>query len=654
MTTTVPGKGLAARRSVIDGVVRSRSLCAWLALSCAICAVACGDARTVVELHVTHEASTAIDAYDVRVGTTTGHATAAPTIELVLDDDHAGMLTPVEVWGLAGGAQVAFGETRCQPILHERVQVHVDLSALCGVSCTLGTVRCRDDGTETCVAGPAGCPAWSDVTPCPPSEPHCSNGTCAATCTDECADGVVECDGTSGTRTCGQADSDSCRDWITTSCPIGASCVAASCSDGRALGVVLAGTGTGTVTSNPPGITCGVDCGEIFPHGTMITLNATAASGSRFDGWSGGGCSGTGACTVTLSSATQVTATFTHTGCTAAPWVTTVIDATLRPTDVAMVVGADGTLHAAVAHGGSGSERVSYAVKPPGLGWFTGVIAPTERAGDVAIALAAGDAPAIAYRKYTLTDTTSKLAEKTVTGWTYHTLGSTEGQHGIGSAIAIDSAARVHCARSYRTSGGSEAFLHHLRTGTTWTQEALFDETADFPALASHAGTTEIIYAVFPELASDGRLMHRRYTSAGGWTAARRLATGTFNSTSIEIDASGAPHVAFADDFNPYGAFYMWRDPAGDWWTSTISPTARGIDVAVSADGSAHVAYLQDGALKHGWRTGTMWSGDIVDPGPGLTGLDYTRRVAMVVAPDGSLHILYVSGTSLKYATSCP
>jgi chitinase len=71
------------------------------------------------------------------------------------------------------------------------------------------------------------------------------------------------------------------------------------------------GTGTGTVTSSPGGIDCGSDCSERYPSGTVVTLSATPASDATFAGWSGGGCSGTGACPVTLSSAKNVTATFT-------------------------------------------------------------------------------------------------------------------------------------------------------------------------------------------------------------------------------------------------------------------------------------------------------------------------------------------------------
>src|SRR5206468_7313655 len=69
-----------------------------------------------------------------------------------------------------------------------------------------------------------------------------------------------------------------------------------------------AGTGSGTVTSMPTGITCGTDC-STYASGTAVTLTAAPAAGSVFTGWSGG-CTGTGSCSVTLTSATTVTATF--------------------------------------------------------------------------------------------------------------------------------------------------------------------------------------------------------------------------------------------------------------------------------------------------------------------------------------------------------
>ena len=60
-----------------------------------------------------------------------------------------------------------------------------------------------------------------------------------------------------------------------------------------------------------PGIECGVSCSHAFNEGTVVELVAqpTIAT-SFFEGWSGGGCSGTGACEVTLAEAVEVTAVF--------------------------------------------------------------------------------------------------------------------------------------------------------------------------------------------------------------------------------------------------------------------------------------------------------------------------------------------------------
>jgi aryl-phospho-beta-D-glucosidase BglC (GH1 family) len=76
-----------------------------------------------------------------------------------------------------------------------------------------------------------------------------------------------------------------------------------------ALSVTKSGAGTGTVASSPSGVDCGSTCSANFASGTSVTLTASAASGSTFAGW-GGACSGTGGCTVSMTAARAVTATF--------------------------------------------------------------------------------------------------------------------------------------------------------------------------------------------------------------------------------------------------------------------------------------------------------------------------------------------------------
>ena len=75
------------------------------------------------------------------------------------------------------------------------------------------------------------------------------------------------------------------------------------------LAVAKAGRGVGTVSSSPNGISCGSSCTFAFVHGATVTLSAAASAASRFAGWSGA-CSGTATCSVAMSEARSVTATF--------------------------------------------------------------------------------------------------------------------------------------------------------------------------------------------------------------------------------------------------------------------------------------------------------------------------------------------------------
>jgi hypothetical protein len=81
-------------------------------------------------------------------------------------------------------------------------------------------------------------------------------------------------------------------------------------SNNPVLYAVRSGQGSGSVTSNPPGIDCGRDCLETYQSGTVVTLTATADPGFAFGGWNGAGCSGTETCVVTLYGDITITATF--------------------------------------------------------------------------------------------------------------------------------------------------------------------------------------------------------------------------------------------------------------------------------------------------------------------------------------------------------
>ncbi len=76
------------------------------------------------------------------------------------------------------------------------------------------------------------------------------------------------------------------------------------------LDVVRNGTGGDIVTASGGSIECGLRCSAVFASGTSVNLGKMPSPRSRFAGWLGGGCSGTGNCTVTMDGPKTVSATF--------------------------------------------------------------------------------------------------------------------------------------------------------------------------------------------------------------------------------------------------------------------------------------------------------------------------------------------------------
>ena len=77
------------------------------------------------------------------------------------------------------------------------------------------------------------------------------------------------------------------------------------------LNVSTTGSGSGTVASNPSGISCPGDCSQSYTAGTNVRLTPTASSGSTFLRW-GGACSaaGSGTCTLAMTQARSASAEF--------------------------------------------------------------------------------------------------------------------------------------------------------------------------------------------------------------------------------------------------------------------------------------------------------------------------------------------------------
>jgi subtilase family serine protease len=105
---------------------------------------------------------------------------------------------------------------------------------------------------------------------------------------------------------------------------------------GRTLTIQKSGNGSGTITSDTDGISCGTECVAGFAPNSTVTLTATAASGSGFAGFVEAGCENP----VVMSTARTCTARFLSTPdlvisavsgpAVASPGATVVLDNTVR------------------------------------------------------------------------------------------------------------------------------------------------------------------------------------------------------------------------------------------------------------------------------------------------------------------------------------
>ncbi len=272
----------------------------------------CQADATYVRLEIVRPSAVALDELQLEVGDLLRSMPVAERVTLLVPDDWSGTFVPVVVHGRHDGLVAATGTTEVAPIRGVTTNARVVLvDAACDQPCVLGKRECAGDGVVTCELSASGCPAWSAPAACTAATPYCSSGECRDRCEDECAIGATTCAGTDGQRGCGEADSDTCLDWLPeTPCTDGSLCTGDACAIGASLAVRKAGTGSGVVASVPGGISCGSDCTELFALGAVVTLSVVPSAGSTFVGWSGGGCSGTTTCAVTMSAARELTATF--------------------------------------------------------------------------------------------------------------------------------------------------------------------------------------------------------------------------------------------------------------------------------------------------------------------------------------------------------
>jgi hypothetical protein len=97
--------------------------------------------------------------------------------------------------------------------------------------------------------------------------------------------------------------------------------------------LTVVSAGSGTVTSNPSGIDCGVSCKATYLEGDVVTLTATPATGGFFRNWAGDCVGTTTDCVLTMNADKAVQAQF---DLTFAPAARFTVSTTARPDSLAI------------------------------------------------------------------------------------------------------------------------------------------------------------------------------------------------------------------------------------------------------------------------------------------------------------------------------
>ncbi|MEZ4360617.1 MAG: hypothetical protein R3B48_10565 [Kofleriaceae bacterium] len=169
---------------------------------------------TSIRVSLVYKNSWKITSADVVAADSEGASEIAHELLVLVPDERAGQVMPIEVWGVRDGERIAHGSAVALPRKGETVGATIVLERLpCGVFCTPGDLRCEGEGRAMCEHDADDCLQWGEPQGCPTDTPFCTDGECRNDCDDECTAGEGVCVDSATQRSCGQYDSDMCLDF---------------------------------------------------------------------------------------------------------------------------------------------------------------------------------------------------------------------------------------------------------------------------------------------------------------------------------------------------------------------------------------------------------------------------------------------------------
>jgi len=403
------------------------------------------------------------------------------------------------------------------------------------------------------------------------------------------------------------------------------------------LTVMKSGTGSGSVTSDPPGIDCGATCTASFASGQTVTLTATPGTGSSFSGWSGDPDCTDGQ--VTMDADRTCTATFAI----GSPpsWQVWVVDEA-----------GDAGRSPSLAFAPDGNPSISYHTWIPtydlkyahwnGTIWDLIVVEELPANSDpndgTSLAFDGGGNPSISYLHHIIPQSfNGKLwfAQKSGSSWALQQIPDSDavGQH---SSLRYDSSGYPVIAyhQFIPFSGGVKQARW---TGSNWQVEYVDTDPGEVGGVHTSlaldtANTPHISYGA-GNGANQGELRYATWTGSAWAIQVVDSGIGSIYPlssifTSIALDSAGRPRIAYRDAIRGDLKFAQWTgsawiietiDSADDvgWWCSLV----------IDASGNSWISYydVTTQSVKLAVNRGSGWEISTIDSGLGTDGnLGYT------------------------------
>ncbi len=293
----------------------------------------------------------------------------------------------------------------------------------------------------------------------------------------------------------------------------------------------------------------------------------------------------------------------------------------------------------------AGHPHIAYGARNLYYAWFDGaawqhsVVDPAEGVGQAtSLALDAQGHAHVSY--YDETNQDLKYAYQDASGWHIETVDS-GGSVGSFTSLALDAAGGVHIAYfDY----GNDALKYAQNSGAGWQMQTAVSSGngGAYPSLALDSGG----YAHISYFADSSDYLGYTYLDTSGWHTEAVDFYNASGPTSLALDGSGTPHIAYADKID--GLNYTVKN-GNDWVTRTAGTSkinAWNLSLALGLGGRAFIAYwnLTPDDVQLAVFDGTAWDIQIVD---GWHNVGESPSIAL--DDSGYPHISYYGYGTLRY-----